>query len=252
MVVGYARSRLNRPCPNPEVDCPKSIQTIPIYSSLGVSGDRDRRSCPPLKIALTAKPSQRPTTSWIGSLRVHFGSMTIESPIWSRTLTRHRKVLLPPVCLGSHAEPRAFAHPSVGTGPTANALVEGIDGQRRKPDLEPNRATVLPRRIIRSLPTRSPCIRTDYSLHRAKSHISRLGFLRTKLAMVQRRMERESNSPTQKDGCLTWRLRGAGNMCEVSERRLTRIATVRYGNCPDSYGKDSYGKIPTEKIRTAK
>jgi len=36
--------------------------------------------------------------------------------------------------LGRDAEPRSFVDPPAGFGSNADALVEGIDGQKRKPD----------------------------------------------------------------------------------------------------------------------
>jgi hypothetical protein len=114
-----------------------------------------------------------------------------------RRLDRSRReAILRSLRLGRDAEPRTFIDPPAGFGSTADALVEGIDGQRRDPDTGQNRAAVLAGRVLRTLPARGEPLRPDHSLHRAKPSFGRFGWLGGTLALVQCWLAGETTCPT--------------------------------------------------------
>jgi hypothetical protein len=108
---------------------------------------------------------------------------------------RWRKAFLSSFCLGGYAQPGTLADPCSGSNAWADEVVERIDGQKRKPDSGPDRAAVLARRVLRSLPAPFESSRAHHRLHRGKPCQSRISGLRGALAMVQRGLAGETPAP---------------------------------------------------------
>ena len=110
---------------------------------------------------------------------------------------RWREAFLSTLCLGGDAEPRTFADSPSGPSPYADEMVGRFDGQKRKPDSGPDRAAVLARRVLRSLPTPFESSTPHHRVYRGKPGCSRIGVLGGALAMVQRGMAGETACPTK-------------------------------------------------------
>lgn len=108
-----------------------------------------------------------------------------------------REALLSALCVGRDAESRAFADSSHGADSSAYEMVERIDGQKREPDTGPNRAAVLARRVMGSLPARFESAQPDCGVYRRKPGFGRTGVFRGALAVVQCRLAGETACPTE-------------------------------------------------------
>ena len=95
------------------------------------------------------------------------------------------------------AESCAFVDFSHSPGFGADEMVERIDGQKCEPDHGPDRAAVLARRVVGSLPARLESTQPDRGVYRRKPGFRRVGVLRRALALVKCRLAGETACPTK-------------------------------------------------------
>src|SRR5271169_6799722 len=76
-------------------------------------------------------------------------------------------------------------------------MVERIDGQKCEPDHGPDRAAVLARRVVGSLPARLQSTQPDRGVYRKQPGFRRAGLLCGALALVQCRLAGETACPTK-------------------------------------------------------
>jgi hypothetical protein len=137
-----------------------------------------------------------------------FGSPCLRTTMASRSAhCRHRRrshsdrrirqALLSAQCVGCDAESCAFVDVSHGPGSGAHEMVERIDGQKCEPDHGPDRAAVLARRVVGSLPARLQSTQPDRGVYRKQPGFRRAGLLRGALALVQCRLAGETACPTK-------------------------------------------------------
>src|SRR5271165_6327981 len=168
-------------------------------SSPGVCGD-------------TCRPNQTsrgtPLRGTLSQRRIVFGSPCLRTTMASRSAhCRHRRrshsdrrireALLSAQCVGRNAESCAFVDVSHGPGSGAHEMVERIDGQKCEPDHGPDRAAVLARRVVGSLPARLQSTQPDRGVYRTQPGFRRAGVLRGALALVQCRLAGETACPTK-------------------------------------------------------
>jgi hypothetical protein len=151
------RFRLPSICPNTDEDYRISTRAIPMCSSPGVCGDPCRPNQTSRGTPLRGTLSQRRIVSWIA---------------------------MPPDHDGCH-----------GSG--AHEMVERIDGQKCEPGHRQDRAAVLARRVVGSLPARLQSTQPDSGVYRKQPGFRRAGVLRGALALVQCRLAGETACPTK-------------------------------------------------------
>ena len=108
-----------------------------------------------------------------------------------------REALLSALRVGHNAESCALVDFSHGPGSGADEMVERIDGQKCEPDHGPDRAAVLARRVVGSLPARLESTQPDRGVYRRKPGFRRVGVLRRALALVKCRLAGETACPTK-------------------------------------------------------
>jgi hypothetical protein len=129
---------------------------------------------PLVKTASDCRPGRRGDSDWRGR----------------ETLLRTRR-------LGGHAQSRAPADPTQGSGTGADEMAKGIDCTKCQFTSRTNRATVLAGRVIRPLRAPFDTTRPNHRLHRGEPCVSRTGQLGRALAVVQRGLAGATACPTQ-------------------------------------------------------
>src|SRR5271169_5233237 len=99
-------------------------------------------------------------------------------------------------------------------------MVERIDGQKCEPDHGPDRAAVLARRVVGSLPARLQSTQPDRGVYRKQPGFRRAGVLRGALALVQCRLAGETACPTKT-------CQSTGQNVETPVSRLSRHRFLR-------------------------